>query len=140
MKFEEALTQAREGKYITRNGWDLKKQYLKMDKDSLLLMKIGDKFNLEKWNPSNEDVLAEDWTTITQEEINVFKISEAKLLELGVSKEIIEKIKELNSPISSILSNPAIKEIKMKPNASDYLPTVGSAFNIHTINELNLNK
>ena len=70
MTFEEALTRIKDGDYLTRNGWNGRRQYVGLvtpapcDEEEMTLpfifisTVVGDRV---PWVVSHTDLLAEDW-------------------------------------------------------------------------------
>lgn len=108
MKFNEIFEKLEQGEYVTReNLWNDGNKYIQRISNELNLIEAGTIPFGKRYELTNEDLFAEDWRTVTEEEITIFRISEANLKELGASDELIEKIKtKLN--YAPLLSNQLI--------------------------------
>ncbi len=73
MTFQEALTALKEGKSVTREGWNGKGLAAKMqvpDENSKMkrpyLYMIPPEGTLVPWLPSQTDLFGEDWSVVTE--------------------------------------------------------------------------
>ena len=100
--FKEVFNNLKNNEKISREKWG-GKRYLQLNEFQLSAGEILEfelmlnlKFKSSPWKESvsfNEDLLADDWKVVTEEEINFFLLSERDLKKYGVSDEDIEGLK-----------------------------------------------
>lgn len=96
MKFEEALSNLRNGKILTRQNWQGRRLTFKNNNFNITTQ-ITSTNSTEAWNPSQEDISAVDWELINPEDIKEFTLSANELKSFGVSDEDISKLRNKTS-------------------------------------------
>lgn len=79
---------------IAREAWNCKK-YVQLQDDRIKEHNLQPdlSFKEESWYKFDEDLIANDWKVLTDDDITFFTLSAADLKKYDVSNEIIEKIK-----------------------------------------------
>jgi len=94
MKFEEAMENLRDSKLLTRDEWKGKRIQLKNNHFYILNENFLLGVSTEKWDKNDEDILADDWKIVDQNDLKEFHLSINELKNLGVSQEAIDEFKK----------------------------------------------
>jgi hypothetical protein len=107
--FENALTNLKDNKILTRTEWQGKKWVeLKNGKFIITTQKIPFENSSEQWNPTQDDMLAIDWILIDPDDIKqVYYLSVNQLKNLELSQNTLAELKNLGQI--------NIDELKPKP-------------------------